>query len=126
VLLTSIGPTPVSQQVWVLLYVCDAHKESVMGHINGGSGLEQARCEAVGRSLGILEDEVYEQGYEPDPHGFTQQTLDGRYRAIAWSPNNKRAEAIGNTPVAAAQSLVRSLRLPPAPRRRRHQGNYQR
>jgi hypothetical protein len=98
-----------------------------MGHIYGGSGEAMARQEAIGRSLGILEDEVYEQGYEPDPHGFTQRTLDGRYRAIAWSPRNKRAEAIGNTPVAAAQSLVRSLRLPaPQRRNRRNQGNYQR
>jgi hypothetical protein len=91
-----------------------------MGHIYGGN----YPGEAISRSLGLLEDEVYEQGYEPDPHGFTVKTLDGRYRAIAWSPNGKRAEAIGNSPVAAAQSLVRSLRLPERPRRNR--GNYQR
>ena len=98
-----------------------------MGHINGGNGQEQARQEAIGRSLGILEDEVYEQwGYEPDPHGFTQRTLDGRFRAIAWSPNNKRAEAIGDTAVAAAQSLVRSLRLPVPRRDRKNRSNYQR
>ena len=83
--------------------------------------------EAVERSLAILTDQVLEQGYEPDAE-FTRRTIDGRYTATAWGGKGYkfRAQAIGSTPVAAAESLVRSLRRPYAPRRRRNRGNYQR
>ena len=101
-----------------------------MTSLDNGLGREQAKQEAVSRSLGLIEDEVLETGYEPDPV-FTKRTLDGRYIATAWGGEGGRyrAQAIGETPVAAAQSLVRSLRrpyTPPKRRQRRNRGNYQR
>jgi hypothetical protein len=78
--------------------------------IGGGLAQVQALRVATFGSLGAIEDELASIGYEPDPQ-FISPVGDGRYRATAWGGENGRyrAQAIGSTPVGAAQSLVRTL-----------------
>lgn len=81
--------------------------------IGGGLAPEVVRQRAarsfVARSLGDIEDELYKHGYELDPN--IEQVRPGAYRATAWGGESGRfrAQALGSTPIAAAQSLVRCI-----------------
>jgi len=79
--------------------------------IGGGLAREQAQHASLAHSLRDAEDELMALGYEPDPT-FVERTPRGDYKATAWGgeAGRFRAQAIGGTPIAAAMSLIRTIR----------------
>jgi hypothetical protein len=79
--------------------------------LGGGLARAQLAQQVVSHSLRDAEDELLTLGYEPAPT-FVERTPRGDYKATAYGgPAGKyRAQAIGNTPVAAAQSLIRTIK----------------